>query len=117
VAAQSGEYDLARRYHLQALLAYKELDTGRYIAGVLESISSVDVVLGDTSRAVRLIGAAARLREIVGLPLNSSDATEVSEALDAARRVLDPDELERQLERGRAMTLEEALSHAAVGRL
>ena len=112
VVAQSGDYDVALAHYAESLLAFKEVGSDRYMAEVFESISSVETIRGNASRAACLIGAAARVREVGGLPLSETDRVQVDADLEAARRALGTDDLERALAHGRAMTVDDAIAYA-----
>jgi hypothetical protein len=112
IAARSGDYDVAIRRYAEALEAFREVDSRQYIGEVLESVASVATVLGNVRRAARLIGAAATIREALGVPLPSDDEIQVEADLDAIRRALGPTDAERTIDEGRAMSLYDAVAYA-----
>jgi tetratricopeptide (TPR) repeat protein len=112
IASERGDYEVALAHYAESLLAFREVGSDRYMAEVFESIASVETIRGNASRAACLIGAAARAREAGGLPLSETDRVQVDADLEAARRALGTDGLDRALAHGRAMTVDDAIAYA-----
>ncbi len=67
---------------------FRELDQKRGMARALECLASVAVIQGEPSRALRLAGTAAALRENIGTPLTPAEQTRLESVLQPARRSL-----------------------------
>jgi predicted ATPase/class 3 adenylate cyclase/Tfp pilus assembly protein PilF len=82
------------------------------IATELEGIAAVAVAAGISERAVRLIGAAADLRETTGASIPPDDRPDYERTLAAARAQLGPARFEEARDAGHGLRLEEAVTEA-----
>jgi tetratricopeptide (TPR) repeat protein len=121
---EQGHYTSARSYLEQALTLNRDLGNRLGIVdcvGGLAAVAAVAGPLGDPAsliRAVRLWGAADRLRDEIAAPLPPSQQASLEEDLAAARQELRDDEaFDAAWQQGRAMTLEQAVELALEGSL
>jgi tetratricopeptide (TPR) repeat protein len=107
-----GEHEAAEIHFEQGLRLQLEADDRPGIAASLEQVGALSAQRHDVEGAACLYGAAAILREMVGThPLHlSPDRT--GEAVAAVTAALDPEVFADAWSRGRAMTLDEAVSYA-----
>ncbi len=85
----------------------------RYAAPfALEAYARLAAGEGDAARALRLMGAAAGLRQIIGNPLPPAFQAYLRRDLERAWRALTEEEGAVAWQEGQAMTLEEAVAHA-----
>ncbi|HLW59821.1 MAG TPA: tetratricopeptide repeat protein [bacterium] len=115
VAIRQGDYARARQLLLESLDIRRELGDQSGIAYQLEGFASLAAAQQQVERAARLFGAAAALREAIGVPLLSSDRPDYDRAVAAARAGLGEEAFAAASSAGRAMTLEEAVADARRG--
>lgn len=82
------------------------------IAYTLDGAAGLAAAEGQAERALRLAGAAARLRELGDSRQERDAAARLERRLAPARRALPPERQAAAVERGRAMTREEAIADA-----
>jgi hypothetical protein len=86
------------------------------VAGItlsLDDFASIAIATGDLPRAARLWGAARALSAAGGVGLADFVDTQFeSIGRPNARHAIDPGELERAAEEGRALTLDESVAYA-----
>jgi len=107
-----GDHEAAEILFEQGLTVQLEADDRPGIAASFEQIAALSVEAGDHQRAACLYGAASILREMVGthpLQLVPHGSDEIVAAVVAA---LDPEVFADAWSRGRAMTVDEAVSYA-----
>lgn len=82
----------------------------------LEGFAELAVAKHDLKRAATILGAAARLREEIGLALSVHEEREHKRVAAATRAVLGDDAFDQAWREGGAMELEEAVRYAMNGR-
>jgi predicted ATPase/class 3 adenylate cyclase len=113
VAAAQGDNASARTFFKQSLAIRMELGDRWGIAELLEGLSYVALALATPGRAIRIDGAAERLREEIGSPLPSNERPRYDRHVAAARAALGDDvAFGRAWQEGRALTLEQAIEIA-----
>ena len=113
VAAAQGDNASARAFFKQSLAIRLELGDRWGIAEVLEGLSYVAFALAEPGRAIRIGGAAERLREEIGSPLPQNERPRYDRHVAAARVALGDDvAFDRAWQEGRALTLEQAIKLA-----
>jgi tetratricopeptide (TPR) repeat protein len=96
----------------QALDAYQQLGGHkRGIARVIDGLARAASLRGDARRAVRLAGAAASLRNIIGTSLTPTEQRQAAADLESASAKLTPAERSEAWVEGWEMTAEQALEH------
>ena len=88
LAGEQHDWATAHSLYRESLKMFRELDQKRGMARALECLASVAVIQGQPSRALRLAGTAAALREHIGTPLTPAEQTRLESVLQPARRSL-----------------------------
>ena len=112
VARDQGDYMAARALYEESLAIVRELGHKRGIARLLEGFAGLAAARAQPERAVRLAGAAAGLRETLGMPLPPADQAKLEERLSPARDALSKEAAEAAWTEGRATPLEQAIAFA-----
>ena len=112
VATRRGDLERARTLLEEGLVLMGELGIKAGIAQTLESLAGLAGASGETQEAARLWGAADALREAVGVPWLSLERRIHWPYLDAIRSRSEEAVWTEAWEEGRAMTPEEAVTHA-----
>jgi predicted ATPase/class 3 adenylate cyclase len=89
-------------------------DTGmnHIVQGDLEGFACLAAVRGETERAARLWGAVQALHETKGIPRDTDFLAEAGARISAVRSGMGEEAWEEAWRKGRAMTLDEAVSYA-----
>jgi tetratricopeptide (TPR) repeat protein len=88
LAREQRDYRAADSFYRESLAAFQELEHKRGIARLLESFACAASAQSDHERSLRLAGAAAALRQSIGVPLTSADQAKLEESLEPARQAL-----------------------------
>ena len=115
LASSQGDFQEAHRLLRQALHVFAELAHHRGIAKVLDSLAVMLSQQDEPVAAFELAGAAAAIRETLGAdpsPWLRADRAKLEGALDDARTRLLPAEEREAWERGRTMSLDQAIMFA-----
>jgi tetratricopeptide (TPR) repeat protein len=108
----NGDAALARRYFLDSVQAHSDVASVRGVALSLVGLAAVGAFEQRPERAVEIAAAAEVHASEEGIVVVYSDETPGSELVEQARAALTPDELSRATERGRRLTIAEALDLA-----
>ena len=112
LALSGGETGKGVEHFRQAADAFQQLGGHRRgVARVLDGLARAASLNGDARRAVRLAGAAASLRNVIGTPLTPSEQRQAAADLETASARLSPAERSEAWVEGWAMTAEQALEH------
>ena len=112
VAQAQGDHERAVSLFRESLLLSRTLGGRWQSAHVLAGVAGVFGSYGQPVRAARLFGAAAALREAVGIPLPPVARPEYERDVAAARARLNETTWATAWAEGRAMTLEQAIAYA-----
>lgn len=104
-----GQFGAARRHYAESLQAYRLYDDRWALAILFEDIATLAAVSGRAEPALLLAGAADKMRDSLGAPRSPSQQEQLHLALAPARAAL-PDDAEGLVERGRRMTVEDAVA-------
>ena len=115
VAHTQGDSARAMGLCRESLILSQKLDNKSYIAFCLTALAEANQAVGDAARAARLFGAAQRLLESLGAVLDPSGSLEYSDDLATARNQLGEPAFKKAWAAGRAMTIEQAVTHALEG--
>ncbi len=107
-----GAVDEASSHLADGLSLYHELNCVDGVATILEGLGAVAAAQRQPKRGARLLGAAAVIREAVGMPISPNSQAIYQRMLEVAQAQLKPDEWESELARGRAMDLAQAVAYA-----
>jgi predicted ATPase len=88
LAMEERDYSLMRELYRESLEIFQELDHKRGIARLLESFACSAASQDNAERALRLAGAAAALRQNIGVPLSPAEQVKLQATLDSARERL-----------------------------
>lgn len=86
--SDAGEYREAHGLFGESMRMFHGLAHKRGIARVLECLASTAAAQGNAQHSLRLAGAAAALRQRLGVPLNPAEQAKLEKALEAAREKL-----------------------------
>jgi non-specific serine/threonine protein kinase len=112
VVEELGDGARARSIYREALIHMGRIEDRGHVTNLLESLASLATKANQPARALRLIGAANRLREQIGNPHGLVFQRRQARTLELARRQLAPDAADADLAAGRTMTLQEAVAYA-----
>ena len=115
VARARGDHAAARARYAEALPVARALGNLPLIAEALEGIAAAASGLGDAERAARLFGAAAALRESLGVPLSPDDRRDHAGWEARARGALGPERWGAAWAAGLEMPSEDAIAAALGG--
>lgn len=112
VARAQADYAIAASLYRESLLINRELGDKWALAYLLEDTGALAALQGQSVRALRLVGAAATLREAIGAPLSAVEQSKLEKLLAPARQALDSPAQAAALAEGRAFTLAHAVEYA-----
>jgi hypothetical protein len=112
LALQRQEFTPARALLERGLVLYRELGMKGQIAPCLEGVAAVIGATGQPRLAVRLLGAAAALRETIHCPIKPIDQRSYNGEVIMARAGLDEAEFAAAWAEGEALPLEQAIDAA-----
>jgi hypothetical protein len=87
LAREQHEYSAAQELYCESIKTFQQLGHKRGIARVLECFACL-AAAREPTQALRLTGAAAAVRKLVGAPLTSAEQAKLEAAIEPARRAL-----------------------------
>ena len=113
VALQQGDYSAAGAFLRDALSIRRELGDKMGIAELLEKQAAVIAAIGNALHGAHIGGAAERLREEIGFPLETEERLRHDRRMAGVRAALGDDAtFNRAWQEGRAISLEQAIEYA-----
>ena len=112
LACGRGELASARALYTESLSLRWELGEEGRIAISLEALTRLDWAEERADRAARLLGAAARLRESIGLPLPPKDCPKHDRRMAEVRQALGEEGFASAWMKGQSLTLDQAVEYA-----
>jgi len=112
VTRERGNPGRARALHGETLARFHALGDRVVVATCLDGLAADAIALGDATRAARLCGAAARLREEVGVPLSGLERATYDRTIVATRAALGDGPFETAYARGRGLSTAQAIADA-----
>ena len=112
LAVDQGRYGEARERFTAGLNIYRMLGARTRLAGVLEGFAVLAAAHDQPTRALRLVGAAAALRDAVMARPTPREAVWLRPGLERARRQLGEGASDRAWAAGLALSLEQAMDEA-----
>jgi predicted ATPase len=112
LAMEERDYPAMRALYRESVAIFQELDHKRGIARLLESFALAAAAQQHPERALRLAGAAAGLRQTIGIPLAPSEQVKMKASLDAAREIVSNAAGNRAWLEGYGLTVEDAIAEA-----
>ena len=88
LAREQRDFPRAHSLYRESIIIFEELDHKRGIARLLECFACSEAAQDHAERALRLAGAAAALRQNIGVPLTPAEQVKLEASLDPARRGL-----------------------------
>jgi predicted ATPase/serine/threonine protein kinase len=88
LAREERDFDSANSLYRESLKIFVELDHKRGIARLLECCSCLAAAEAQSERSLRLAGAAAALRQNIGVPLTLAEQNHLESNLDPAKQGL-----------------------------
>ena len=115
IAGRLGDAVRARAYLAECVQILHQLGDRLGVAEALETCAGVASDSGEAALAMRLCGAARRIRDELAAPISPSDQEALERRVTAARSALGPEEASARHDEGLRMTLDEALAAAGGG--
>jgi non-specific serine/threonine protein kinase len=112
IATERGDFAQASALVAESLAGWSDLRDSLLLASCLDTCAALAAARTHAARALRLAGAAARLRESVGAPLRGAERVALDRWLSLARQNLAPDAAEQAEAEGRQLTPEQAIQEA-----
>ncbi len=88
LASERGSFAVAHTLYGESVRLFQQLNHRRGIARLLECFACSAAVQLEAERSLRLAGAAAALRQEIGVPLTPAEKSKLESGLEAARRAL-----------------------------
>ncbi len=88
LAREQRDFPRAHSLYRESIIIFEELDHKRGMARLLECFACSEAAQDHAERALRLAGAAAALRQNIGVPLTPAEQVKLEASLDPARRGL-----------------------------
>jgi tetratricopeptide (TPR) repeat protein len=88
LAREQGDYPRAHALYRESIKIFQEMEYKRGIARLLECFASSAAAQSHAERCLRLAGAAAALRQNIGVPLPPAEQVKLETSLDAAREAM-----------------------------
>lgn len=107
-----GDYAAAHDLYCESLRINRDLGDRWLLAFLLEDVGGLYAQLGRPEQALRLAGAGAALREVIGAPLSPTEQSKLDQVLDPARQALDAEARQSAWDAGKRLSLEEAIEAA-----
>jgi hypothetical protein len=109
---QEGRLEEALAIYRRMLVEWRRLGHRAAMANILENIAFVDCVQDRPQRAAALLGAAERIRELIGQDMLRPEREQYERELAALQKSLAPAELESFWAKGRAMPTDAVIALA-----
>jgi tetratricopeptide (TPR) repeat protein len=112
LAMEERDDSAMRAFYRESIAIFQELDHKRGIARLLESFALAAAAQHHPERALRLAGAAAGLRQNIGIPLTPSEQVKLKASLDAARQIVSNAAGNQAWLEGYGLTVDDAIAEA-----
>ena len=90
LARDHGDYQTSRSHYVESMKLFQELGQKRGMARLLDCLACSAALQSKPERALRLAGAAAAMRRVLGAPLPLAEQARLEKTLDLARRSVPP---------------------------
>lgn len=117
VARHQNDIEDARGLFLESIKLQQEAGNKQGIIECLEGMAGLDLVNKELERAAVIFGATQALLDTLGAPLAPADLFVRERDMEVLKDQLDPQRLSTALEKGNAMTQEQAIEYALKDRL
>ncbi len=112
LARERGNYFGAAALYGESLAINRELNDKLAIAYLFEDIGCLAALQGAPKRALRLVAAAAALRDAIGAPLAPAESVRLQEKLATTRQQLSEEDQQAAEAEGRALSFDQAIELA-----
>ncbi len=112
LASRAGDYASAGVFYKEALAVYHNLGHRRGMAVVLEHLAQCAVHVDGPYSVLKLVGAAAGMRETLGISLSAAEQEQLDRTIQSASGRLPEAEQKKAWTEGRAMTLAQVVEYA-----
>ena len=107
-----GDQERAIAVLRESLRTCREMGVKPGMVSGLEGVAGIYSGIGQAEQAVRLYGAAAKMREEIGIPLPASERLSHESHLTVTRAECGEDVWQAAWDQGQAMSLEQAIAYA-----
>jgi predicted ATPase/tRNA A-37 threonylcarbamoyl transferase component Bud32 len=90
LARDHGDDQTSRSHYSESMKLFQELGQKRGMARLLDCLACSAALRSKPERALRLAGAAAAMRQVLGAPLPLAEQTRLEKTLDLARQAVSP---------------------------
>jgi predicted ATPase len=90
LAREHGDYATSRSHYVESMKLFQELGQKRGMARLLDGLACWEAAQSQPERALRLAGAAAAMRQVLGTPLPLAEQTKLEKTLERARKSVSP---------------------------
>jgi hypothetical protein len=115
LARRDGDHRRAADFYKEALAIFHKLGHRRGMVRVLEHLAACADDDGRPDRALILAGAAAAMRETLGISLSQAEREELDEPIQSACEKLPKSEQTKAWAEGRSMTADQVLQFVLSG--
>jgi predicted ATPase/serine/threonine protein kinase len=112
LAADQEDFSSAHALYRQSLTMFQELDHKRGVARLLDCFAYSAAAQLQKERALRLAGAAAALRQTIGVELSAAEQADFEMYIGAARQAMTSSESAEAWTEGWTMPVEQAIAYA-----
>jgi predicted ATPase len=91
LARDRGDDQTARSHYAESLQLFQELGQKRGVARLLDCLACFAALRDKPERALRLAGAAAAMRRVLGVPQPLTEKARLEKTLDLARQAVSPE--------------------------
>ena len=112
MAEEQGNYDQARHFYEESMVIFSGLGDVRGIARVMEATAQMAANRGRLERALRLAGAASKLRAEYDAPRSPDEESKMQQTLITIRQGLRDPTGDISWQEGQAMSAENAIQYA-----
>ena len=112
VALARGDYHSAREHLRDGLRLRAEMGDRIGIAYSVEAVAALAIQHGDMKEAALLLGNAEKLRETVGVPLETAERASHQGLIESIQKAISAEEFEKTWQAGRSMALRDVIAAA-----
>jgi predicted ATPase/class 3 adenylate cyclase len=112
VMVDQGDYRGAEAVYKESLAIQQSLGDRWALAYLMEAFAGLAALQSRPERALRLAGAAANLRKVIGAPLSPAEQTKFDRLLEPARRLSGEAQAEAFYAAGQQLNLDQAIALA-----
>jgi tetratricopeptide (TPR) repeat protein len=115
LARQQTDYSTAQSFYRESIQIFRGMEHKRGIARLLECFAGVAAAQENAERSLRLAGAAAALRQVIGAPLLPTEQLRIVQEIEPARLAMGSAASSVAWRAGWALSLDAAVDEALAG--